>query len=369
MLTKPKLILFTVIASLIVLSLLFTGCQPKEPEIQTTIETVVVEKEVEVIKTVIVEKGKCETLDKAFFALDWVVFGRHTPYYVALEQGFFLDQCIDITMERGFGSVDTVRRVYSDQADFGFADMSAVVLSDANEGFDTKIVYMVYANGAPSVHFLQDKGIAVPTDLVGKKIAGGAQSSITAMLPGFLKVNRMDISEVDLVTVDVTTLNQLLLSRQVDAILEFPFNNVSLTKLGAEQGLVPDYFLYAENNFPLYANGIVARQKLIDENPDLVARFVKAIEEGLKWSFENPEEAVKIMRKYHPEIEEDVALGELEIVKRLAVDSAIEQNGYGYMDPEKVTSTVDLIAEYIGLKGTVTPGQVYTNEFIPGTKP
>jgi NitT/TauT family transport system substrate-binding protein len=379
--TKASKTMLIGIALLVAVSLLLAACQPQtivetvEVEVEKVVkETVVVEKEVEVEveKTVIVEKEvevQCETTDNVFFALDWVIFGRHAPYYVAMEKGFFLDQCISITIERGFGSVDTTRRVFTDQADFGFADMSAVVLGVGNEGFDTKVVYEVYANGAPSVHFIQGTGIETVADLEGKTIAGGATSSITAMLPGLLRANGMEPDDVELVTVDVTTLNQLLLSGQVDAILEFPFNNVSLTKLGAEMDMVPDYFLYAEHNFPLYANGIIARQELIDSNPDLVQRFVNAIDEGLRFAVENPEEATEIMRKFHPEIDADVGVGELGIVDRLTVDEAIAANGYGYADEVKVQSTIDLITEFIGLDNDVTPDQIYTNDFVPGNLP
>jgi len=341
---------FSVGGLVILLALLVAGCagQPQEISMEEGAET------------------SCETLDNAFVALDWVIFGRHTPWYVAIDKGMFLDNCISVTVERGYGSVDTVKRVYRGEANFGFADMSAVIQADANQDFDVKVVYMVYANGAPAVHYLEGRGIETPKDLKGKKIAGGAESSITAMLPGFLRANGLEPSDVELVTVDVTTLNQLLLSGQVDAMLEFPFNNVILNQQGAGQGLSADFFLYAEHGFPLYANGVITTERTIEANPDLVRRFVAAVDEAYRWSFENPEEAVDIMLKYHPEIDREVALGELEIVERLATDPATINEGYGVMSEKKVESSIALIDEFIDLENEIAPARVYTNEFVLG---
>src|SRR4029078_2404070 len=42
--------------------------------------------------------------DKVNFVLDWVIYGRSTPYFVSLEKGFFAKRNIDPKIERGYGS-------------------------------------------------------------------------------------------------------------------------------------------------------------------------------------------------------------------------------------------------------------------------
>ena len=51
--------------------------------------------------------------DQVNLALDWVVDGVHANYFVALDKGFYKDAGLDVTVSRGFGSGDTVKRVAS----------------------------------------------------------------------------------------------------------------------------------------------------------------------------------------------------------------------------------------------------------------
>src|SRR5688572_12634799 len=61
-------------------------------------------------------------------ALDFVILGRHAPFFVALEKGFWAERGLDVSINRGFGGFDTARRVGQKQADFGFTDIAAAAL-------------------------------------------------------------------------------------------------------------------------------------------------------------------------------------------------------------------------------------------------
>lgn len=304
--------------------------------------------------------------DRVLFVLDWVIFGRHTPYFVALDKGYFSDNNIELTILRGFGSVDSTKRLAAGQADFIFADLGALVLARANEGLAAKMVLMGYGNGGHAVFFLEGAGINTPQDLVGKTIAGAPGASVTKLFDGFLGANGIDKADVEIVNVDAQTLNPLLLSGEVDGMLEFVFNEVQLKKSGAEQGLVPAYFLYAEHNFPVYANGLIAKDETIANNPDLVGRMAEAVARGYEFTFANPTEACTIMRKYHPDIDQDVCEGEVALVERLVMTDEAKENGVGYMDVDKVQGTIDVLREYLGFTGEVSAEEVFTNDFVPG---
>lgn len=303
--------------------------------------------------------------DHVIFALDWVIFGRHTPYFVALDKGFFSDNNIEPTILRGFGSVDSTKRLAANQADFIFADLGALVLARANEGLKAKMIVMGYGNGGHAVFFLDGSGIQTPQDLVGKTIAGAPGASVTKLFDGFLAANGIDRADVNVINVDAQTLNPLVLSKEVDGMLEFVFNEVQLKKSGAEQGLVPDYFMFAKYNFPIYANGIIVREDTLASNPDLVRRFADAIVKGYQYTFDHPTEACNIMHKYNPDIDQDVCEGEVALVQDLVMTDEAKANGIGYMDEARVQATIDIMREYLGFTGDVTPGELYTNEFLP----
>jgi ABC-type nitrate/sulfonate/bicarbonate transport system substrate-binding protein len=55
--------------------------------------------------------------DKVNFLLDWVVYGRATPYFVAFEKGFFSARNIEPKIERGYGSAAGLKRIAAGQAE------------------------------------------------------------------------------------------------------------------------------------------------------------------------------------------------------------------------------------------------------------
>ena len=61
--------------------------------------------------------------------LDWVINGRHAPYSVALEKGYWKMAGLDVDIPRGFGSSDTVKQIAAGSSDFGFADPGFLVVA------------------------------------------------------------------------------------------------------------------------------------------------------------------------------------------------------------------------------------------------
>jgi len=309
--------------------------------------------------------AEAQTRDKVLFVLDWVVFGRHTPYFAALEKGFFTASNIDATIQRGYGSAATVKRLGAGQADFIFADFGALVLARANEGLKAKMVAMGYGKNGHAVFYLESSGIRTPKDLVGKRIAGAPGASVTALFPGFLRANGVDPGSVRVINVDAQALNPVLLSKQADAMLEFNFNQVGLEKQGAKDGLKPNHFMYADHNFGFYANGIIVRDEMIEQKPDLVRRFVDAVLKGYRFAFDNPAESCTILRKHHPDIDQDVCLGEVALAKALVMTPEAQQRGLGFMSRERVQKTIDVLREFMGFKGEAKPEDLYTTRFLP----
>lgn len=303
--------------------------------------------------------------DKVMFVLDWVIFGRHTPYFTALEKGYFAASGIDATIQRGHGSATSLRRLGAGQADFIFADFGGLVLARANEGLKAKMVAVGYGKNGHAVFFLDGAGIRSPKDLAGKRIAGAPGATVTALFPGFLRANGVDPAAVKVVNIDAQALNPVLLSKQADGMLEFNFNQVALEKQGAKDGLRPRHFMYADHNFGFYANGIITTDEMIARKPELVGRFVDAIVKGYRYSFENPAESCTLLRKHAPDVDQDVCLGEMALVKDLVLTAEAQQQGIGYMSRERVQRTIDVLREFLGFKGEARPDELYTMHFLP----
>jgi NitT/TauT family transport system substrate-binding protein len=303
--------------------------------------------------------------DKVNFLLDWVVYGRATPYFVAFEKGFFSARNIEPKIERGYGSAAGLKRIAAGQADFLFADFGGLVLARANEGLKAKMIAVVYSKNGHAVHYLEGSGINKPADFAGKRVAGAAGATVTLMFPGFLRANGVDPATVRIVSVDAQALNPVLLAKQFDGMLEYNFNNALLVKEGAKTGLKPTLMLYGDHNFRFYANGIITTDEIIAKKPDLAKRFAAAVVEGVTYSFAHPEESCTLLRKHAPSVDQDVCLTELGLVKTLALTDETNANGIGYMSKAGVQGTIDVMKDYMGLKAAITPEETFDMSFLP----
>jgi NitT/TauT family transport system substrate-binding protein len=121
-------------------------------------------------------------------------------------------------------------------------------------------------------------------------------------------------------------------------------------------------FVYGDFGADFYSNGIGAMEEYIKEKPDVTRNFVQATMRGLKFTLDHPKEAVGMLKKHQPQLDEDVALQEVEILRNITNSKNLKV--LGSMTKEKMQETQDLMIKYMDLKNPVPLDQAYTNEFL-----
>src|SRR6266404_195800 len=77
--------------------------------------------------------------DAVSLRLNWYMGGLHVPFYYGKERGFYKEEGIDLTINEGRGSANTVQVVGAGSDTFGLADSSSVILA-STKGADVKSV-------------------------------------------------------------------------------------------------------------------------------------------------------------------------------------------------------------------------------------
>src|ERR1044071_5641855 len=108
--------------------------------------------------------------DAVSLRLNWYFGGLHVPFYYGKEKGFYKEEGIDLTINEGRGSANTVQVVAAGSDTFGLADSSSVIATAA-KGAEVKSVMTVLSSTGFSVVSLASAGIKTPKDLEGKKFA------------------------------------------------------------------------------------------------------------------------------------------------------------------------------------------------------
>ena len=232
----------------------------------------------------------------------------------------------------------------------------------AKEGSKIKALACMYQKTPHTLFFIKNKGISRPKDLEGKKVAFSPGDSPRLMFPAFAKANNVDESKVGWLSVDPNSKNAVLLNHAVDGMVTYLFTLPVLQK-SAKAGDEVGTFVYGEWGADFYSNGIGAMEDYIKSKPEVTKNFVQATMQGVAHTLANPKEAVSILKKYQAQLDEEVALKEIEIIRTLS-NAADPKQKLGFMSKEKMEETQELMVKYLDLKNKVPLEEAFTNEFL-----
>jgi len=303
--------------------------------------------------------------DEVNLTLDWIVNGTHTGYFVAQEKGYYTENGLNVTIQRGYGSGDTIKRLASGRATFAVADMGALVGARANDEVPVKAIATVYGKAALGLLFLTESGIKAPKDLEGRTLGRSAAGATVLMLPGFLKANGIDRAKMKEVVIDATAFLPMLLTRKVDAVTEQSIHLARFQKAAEKQGLHVQAMRFSDFGLIAYGNMLMTTDATIKDKPDLVRRFTQATVKGLAYAFENPDAATAILQKLHREADAEFSKEELLGTRELAWSDEAKASGLGAISRDKMTSTRDVVTTALSLKRVVPVDELYTTQFLP----
>jgi NitT/TauT family transport system substrate-binding protein len=293
------------------------------------------------------------------FITDFGYNGRHAYYYVALDKGYYKAEGLDVTILRGQGSIDAVKKVASGAAMIGFADAGALALARSNDGIPVKMLAIVYARPPHAIFALGDSGIKSPKDLEGKTVADSAFSAIPLLFKAYAKAVGVDETKVKWVSAESAALPSLLATGKVDAVGQFTVGQPLLAATVQPKTVVR--LAYKDAGLDYYGNGIVATETTIKERPDILKAFIRATLKGMKDAFANPSEAGEILNKYQKQISPDVGKGETELVKELA---EVPGHKIGVIDENRIKRTIDIMAKSYPMKQPVQPQDMFVSGFV-----
>jgi len=301
--------------------------------------------------------------DKVTVMLNFTVQGDHSPWFVADAKGYFAEQNIEVDIQRGYGSGDTVQKVATGVAQVGFADIVPMIMSVA-EGAKVKAVMGGIMN-EPSALYSATEGanITSPKDMEGKTIGGPPADVSIVLLEAVMKKAGADFSKVEVVNMDATTRLPMLATGQIDSAASFYEKTVLFTKALEEANKNLVMWRYDEY-INKYSCAIIVGDDMIDNNPDLVRRFLVALLKGYEDALNEPDFGASYIMDKHPEFDSEYIHASAATLPDAVWDETAKEKGIGVFSPEKIQETLEIAEEYWDLARSVTADEVYTNEFI-----
>jgi NitT/TauT family transport system substrate-binding protein len=296
--------------------------------------------------------------------MDFIIGGKHAPWYVALEKGFYAKRGLAASIQAGTGSADTVRTIAAGGADFGFADISTAIVA-RSRGTGVQAVGQLGYVGA-TIMWREESPIKTIKDLQGKSLAISPGQAQWFLMPAYCRINGIDFKSIKIQETAAPIQPAALATKKADFIIMFRGSNDEVAELAASKvGIKLRRVFMKDTGLDIYGSGLVVKEDDIKKRPDLVRAYVEGTMEGLRYTRDNQEEALQILLKQKPEL--DQALTTLQLRNALyevMLPPESVQSGLGYMKPDIMDKTVRITNEYFDVARKVTSKEAFTNQFI-----
>jgi len=295
-------------------------------------------------------------------ALTWL------PYWVAVGEGYFAEEGLEMRLEAIDGSSAVLQAMAAGQAQIG-APGPGPTLGARSRGIDVKFIYNLYPKSVFGILVKDESPYQTPADLkgtiVGVGTADGAEVSFTKAIM------------TDLGLAEGTDYTFLPVGDGGTAAVAFLRDEVN-----SYAGAVSDAAILASRGLTLreitpeaylgfFGNGIAMLESQMAATPDLAPKFGRALVRGTRFASDpaNKEASLAHCAAGNPqEGEQDYAPSLYDgVVNRMTPTDAFIGEGYGFQPPEHWQAIHDSAVASGALEAALPDlASVYTNEFVAG---
>ena len=301
------------------------------------------------------------------FALDWKFEGPAAPYFLAIDNGHFAEQGLEVEISAGQGSLDAIPKVATGAFPMGFADINSLIkFLDQNPGAPVVAVMMVYDKPPFAVVGRKSLGIEGIDDISGMTLGAPPPDGAWAQFEAFAQANEIDMSTVTVEPVGFPTREPMLAEGEVDGVTGFSFSSyLNLVRLGVPEDDLTT-ILMADHGLDLYGNAIIANTDFAEANPEIVRGFLAAVVEGTRDAIADPEAGAQAIVDRSPA--SDVAFEARRL--QLAIDDniltdAVKAGGMGDIDPDRMARAMEQLAVSYEFQNQPAIEDVFTSAYLP----
>jgi NitT/TauT family transport system substrate-binding protein len=307
--------------------------------------------------TAVPAQAQGPAIKKITFLTNYVYNGRHAPFFVGRDKGFYKEAGFEVEIAPTSGSGFVITAIDSRKADYGMADISPVIQAIA-KGAKLK-AFMVYTdvttNGLASL-----APFRTPESIIGKKIAASQTDSVRVLLPIIFDEHKLDPSKLQWQTADPGVYFSLLLSNQVDLFTASSDGDMpALSKVAAAQGKTVDFTSFVDWGYDIYGYVLVAGAATLDQNPEEARRFAAATKKAVEYAIKNPQEAVDIMVKANPAMNRDTTLTQWNGAIKSMQTAYVAEHGYGVAEDKRIQRSIDLVKKALKLDASLKPDDLF----------
>ena len=281
------------------------------------------------------------------FALNRAPYdASNAPFLLAQQKGYFEQEGIDATMSLSKNGTDAIRRVASNEFDFGFVDGSVLMRTAMLSGEPSPVyLFAIFDRSPACIVTWKTSGIAKPADLAGKSIIATPGDGAFQMFQPFLRAAGVAPASVKIVEADLEEREHAMFRRQGDGAIGF--DSTIFYKLEAMGTKLDDlnFMYYADGGLELYSNGIAVSQRMLREPRERIAAVVRACARGWRDALKDPRAAVEALARVEPRANPATEIARFEWIRsRQVLTAPVRASGLGVVDPARLRRLAAQIA-------------------------
>jgi NitT/TauT family transport system substrate-binding protein len=292
--------------------------------------------------------------------LNWTPTADHSPLYYALEQGWYKDAGIDLTIETGKGSAMSAQSVGVGANQIGIAELGTAFVA-RSKGADLVAVMSLYANAPFVFYWKKSSGIETVADFKGRTIGNPPADAARIMWPAFAQAAGLEEDAVSFVNVSPQAKIPTMAAGQVDIISDF-YNghDLKIETFGDDLG----YARWSDLGLNPYGNSFIVNGEYLKANKETVASFVGVTQKAYMACVENPDPCLDALVAGASGLQRGEMVKQWVRVKELMADPHTTTKALGYLDAEQVAKTYELVDTFFELDAPFDPADAFTSEFL-----
>lgn len=298
-------------------------------------------------------------LEKVTVILDYVFNTNHAGLLVALENGYYAEEGLDVEIIEPAEGVTTTL-VSVGRGDYGVTYQEDLVYArTAEDPLPIVAIAAVIQNNTSGFVSAKSKNITSPKDFEGKVYSGWGSPGEEAILRAVMLA---DGGDPDLLEYTMSSYSDYhVLEDEIDLLWFYKAWDLVMAE---REGLELNFILNSEYDERLnfYTPILFTTEEKIAEDPEQVEAFMRATSKGYEDAIADPKAAAAVVHKYAPLYELDFLEESMEI---LAEEYAKGADRWGEMKKEVWDNYSDFMYEYELIPEIPVSEDCYTNEFLP----
>lgn len=230
----------------------------------------------------------------------------YAPLYVAIEEGYFQDQGIDLTLVTGFGADKTMTALLSNEADIGFMGPETTVYTYSQGAADPVVNFAQLTQRAGNFLVAREPSPDFDwEDLKGSTVLGGRDGGMPEMVFEYVLKQKALDPATDLTinkSIDFGSTAAAFSGGQADYTVEFEPAATALEMEGAGHVIAS---IGVESGYVPYT-AFSAKESYLKEHPAVIEQFVAALKEGMDYVYtHSAKEVAQVIAPQFPDTDID----------------------------------------------------------------